>query len=90
MGQMIVEDVMETWYYIFVGLLLAMILCLLIIAVMRWMATPLVWLSIIGVIGMLGFGESHFFKRFMNFRKCISRFSLNSHVLLLRKIRGVE
>lgn len=57
---MIVEDIIETYIYIFVGLLVAMGGCLIIIALMRWMATPLVWLSIIGVIGMLGFGKSHF------------------------------
>lgn len=55
MGQMIVEDIIETWYYVLIGLLIAMIFCLIVIAIMRWMATPLVCLSILGVISMLGF-----------------------------------
>lgn len=57
MGQMIVEDVIETWWYILIGLVLAMISCLILIAIMRWVAKPLIWLSILGVIGMLGFGK---------------------------------
>lgn len=60
MGQMIVEDIIETWSFILVGLLGAMLFCLIIIAVMRWMATPLIWLSILGIITMLGFGETHY------------------------------
>lgn len=31
--------------------------CLIVIAVMRWVAKPLVWLSILGVLVMLGFGK---------------------------------
>lgn len=38
-------------------ILLAMFFCLIVIAVMRWVATPLVWLSILGVIVLLGFGN---------------------------------
>lgn len=39
-------------------LLLAMFSCLIVIAVMRWVAKPLVWLSILGVLALLGFGKS--------------------------------
>lgn len=59
MGQKIVEDVMETWQHISMGLLFAMIACLILIAIMRWIARPLVWLSILGVLSMLGFGKNN-------------------------------
>lgn len=59
MGQRIVEDVIKTKWNIVLDLLIAMFSCLVVIAVMRWVATPLVWLSILGVITMLGFGESN-------------------------------
>lgn len=49
---------MKTKWNIIIDLLLAMFCCLIVIAVMRWVATPLVWLSILGVITLLGFGES--------------------------------
>lgn len=58
MGQRIVEDVMKIRYAIAADILLAMIFCLIVIAVMRWVARPLVWLSILGVIVMLGFGKN--------------------------------
>lgn len=57
MGQQIVEDVMKTKWNITLSVMVAMFSCLIVIAVMRWVATPLVWLSILGVIVMLGFGK---------------------------------
>lgn len=57
---MIVEDVIETWVYILIGLLISMFSCLILIAIMRWLATPLIWLSIVGVIVMLGFCKYFF------------------------------
>lgn len=59
MGQRIVEDVMKVKWHIVGDLVIAIIFCLIVIAVMRWVATPLVWLSILGVIGMLGFGKTN-------------------------------
>lgn len=56
MGQRIVEDVMTIRWQIAADIFLAMLFCLIVIAVMRWIAKPLVWLSILGVIVMLGFG----------------------------------
>lgn len=55
MGQMIVEDLIDSWRHILIGLVISMVSCLILIAMMRFLATPLVWISIIGVIGMLGF-----------------------------------
>lgn len=56
-GQRIVEDVMIIKWHIVTDLLLAMFFCLIIIAVMRWVAKPLVWLSILGVLVALGVGK---------------------------------
>lgn len=44
---------------IIANLLFAMFSCLIVIALMRWVAKPLVWLSILGVLVMLGFGKSN-------------------------------
>lgn len=57
MGQMIVEDTINTWPVLVMGLMLAAFCSLLIIAIMRWVAGPIVWLSIIGVLTLLGTGE---------------------------------
>lgn len=64
---------METWQHISMGLLFAMIACLILIAIMRWIARPLVWLSILGVLSMLGFGKNiyHFIvDKYNRFLKC--------------------
>lgn len=60
MAQMVVEDVMDSWQYILIGLLISMIVSLIFIAMMRWVAAPLVWLSILGIIGMLSYGMSEY------------------------------
>lgn len=57
MGQLIVEDTINTWPVLAVGFVAAALCSLIIIAVMRWIAGPIVWLSIIGVIALLSVGE---------------------------------
>lgn len=61
MGQLIVEDTIHTWPVLAAGFVIAAVCSLVIIAVMRWLAGPIVWLSIVGVIVLLGAGE------FMNY-----------------------
>lgn len=57
MGQLIVEDTINTWPVLAAGFAIAALCSLIIIAVMRWVAGPIVWLSIIGVIVLLSAGE---------------------------------
>lgn len=60
MGQMIIEDVMDSYKYILMGFLISMVVSLIFIAMMRWIAGPMVWLSILGVMGLLSYGELNF------------------------------
>lgn len=64
MGQMIFEDTINTWPVLVIGLMLAAFCSLIIIAIMRWVAGPIVWLSIIGVLTLLGTGEFSFLSPF--------------------------
>lgn len=57
MGQLIVEDTINIWPVLAAGLAFAALCSLIMIAIMRWVAGPVVWLSIIGVIALLGTGE---------------------------------
>lgn len=57
MGQLIVEDTIKTWPVLAGGLAIAALCSLIIIAIMRWVAGPVVWLSIVGVIALLSAGE---------------------------------
>jgi len=56
MGQMIVEDIMNSWWQILISLILSMFVSLLFIAILRWLAAPLIWFSIIGVLTILVYG----------------------------------
>lgn len=57
MGQMMVEDIIEARWEIAVALIIAMIVCLIYIFILRWLAAPMVWLSILGLVILLGLSE---------------------------------
>lgn len=57
MGQLIVEDTINTWPLLVVGFIVAAICSLIIIIIMRWVAGPIVWFSIVGVLVLLGSGK---------------------------------
>lgn len=54
---MIIEDVIDSWKYILVGFVISMVVSLIFIAMMRWIAAPMVWLSILGVMALLSYGK---------------------------------
>ncbi|CAH1100837.1 unnamed protein product [Psylliodes chrysocephalus] len=55
-GQNIVEDVIRSWWKIIIGVLLALVICLIYIVILRWLAALMVWISIFGVLVGLGAG----------------------------------
>lgn len=57
MGQMIIEDVIDSYKYILAGFVISMVVSLIFIAMMRWIAAPMVWLSILGVMALLSYGK---------------------------------
>lgn len=73
MGQMIIEDVIDSYKYILMGFLISMVVSLIFIAMMRWIAAPMVWLSILGVMALLSYGvyysytQYSYFKMYPNF-----------------------
>ncbi|XP_063707437.1 choline transporter-like 2 isoform X3 [Culicoides brevitarsis] len=56
LGQMVVEDIIDTWPLVLGALVGSMIVCLIFIAIMRWLAAPVIWFSIFGVMALLGTG----------------------------------
>ncbi|CAG9815700.1 unnamed protein product [Phaedon cochleariae] len=55
-GLNIVEDLIHAWWKIAIGILLAVVACIIYILILRWTAAPMVWLSIIGVVVALAAG----------------------------------
>lgn len=57
MAERLYEDLKITWLEIIVDLVFAMLFCLIVIAMMRWVVKLLVWLSIVGIIAVFAFGK---------------------------------
>lgn len=53
-----VEDLTATWPVIIVGIVIAMVVSLLYIILMRWFAGIMIWFSILGTLGLIGYGKS--------------------------------
>ncbi|XP_064927948.1 choline transporter-like protein 5 isoform X4 [Columba livia] len=58
-GMKIFEDYAISWYWILIGLFIAMIVSLLFLVLLRFMAGVLFWIFIFGVIGIIGYGIWH-------------------------------
>lgn len=55
MGDRIVQDLRDSWYFIVAGLAMAMVLSLIYIVLMRWFAGVMVWFSLLGTIALLAY-----------------------------------
>lgn len=49
---------MNSWPVMTIGIVLSVLACLIFIAVMRWIASPIIWLSITGIFASLSYGKS--------------------------------
>uniref|UniRef100_A0A8C5JEU4 Choline transporter-like protein n=1 Tax=Junco hyemalis TaxID=40217 RepID=A0A8C5JEU4_JUNHY len=59
-GMKIFEDYAISWYWILIGLFIAMMLSLLFLVLLRFTAGVLFWIFIFGVIGIIGYGRCNF------------------------------
>ncbi|XP_018574274.1 CTL-like protein 2 isoform X2 [Anoplophora glabripennis] len=67
-GQNVVEDIIRSWWKILLGVVLALLACIIYIIMLRWMAAPIVWLSIIGVLACLSCGLYFTTIKYIEFR----------------------
>uniref|UniRef100_A0A8C9MZ66 Choline transporter-like protein n=1 Tax=Serinus canaria TaxID=9135 RepID=A0A8C9MZ66_SERCA len=58
-GMKIFEDYAISWYWILIGLFIAMMLSLLFLVLLRFTAGVLFWIFIFGVIGIIGYGKNY-------------------------------
>ncbi|XP_065083197.1 choline transporter-like 2 isoform X3 [Ochlerotatus camptorhynchus] len=75
-GQMVVEDILETWRLVIVILVLSLLVSLIFITMLRWIAKPMVWFSILGVIAALCYGVYYSYEQY----QYISQHPVESHV----------
>ncbi|XP_053945220.1 choline transporter-like 2 [Anastrepha ludens] len=68
LGEEIVEDIMNSWYVVLMALMCTLVASLILIALMRWFAAPILWISIFGVLIGLGFGVYYSVKQYRFWR----------------------
>ncbi|XP_033873321.3 choline transporter-like protein 5 isoform X9 [Acipenser ruthenus] len=67
-GIKVFEDYAGSWYWILIGLVIAMVVSLLFILLLRYTAGVLLWVIIFGVIGVIGYGILHCYWEFSTLR----------------------
>uniref|UniRef100_A0A6M2DXS4 Choline transporter-like protein n=1 Tax=Xenopsylla cheopis TaxID=163159 RepID=A0A6M2DXS4_XENCH len=85
-GTMVVEDIVASWWKILLTLCCSMLVCLCYIVLMRWLAAPMVWFSIFGVLCMLAFGTYITFRNFIRLKHAnVERSVANTNIKNLAK-----
>ncbi|XP_034043331.1 choline transporter-like protein 2 isoform X2 [Thalassophryne amazonica] len=64
----IFEDYTQSWYWILLGLVIAMIVSLIFIILLRFLAGIMVWIMIILVIAVIGYGIFHCYMEFASLK----------------------
>ncbi|XP_039373119.1 choline transporter-like protein 4 [Mauremys reevesii] len=67
-GMKIFEDFASSWYWILIGLLIAMVLSLLFLLLLRLVAGVLVWVLILGVLAVTAYGIYHCWREYSTLR----------------------
>jgi len=52
---MLLQDLAGSWHLILLGLFESMVFCLIYIVIMRWLAAPMIWLSLFGSMILMSF-----------------------------------
>ncbi|XP_029801673.1 choline transporter-like protein 5 [Suricata suricatta] len=65
-GMKIFEDYATTWYWILLGLIIAMFLSWMFVILLRFIAGLLFWVFTGGVIGIIGYGIGHCYREYHN------------------------
>ncbi|XP_062892175.1 choline transporter-like protein 2 isoform X3 [Mobula hypostoma] len=64
----IFEDYTKSWYWILIGLVIALVISLIYVVLLRFLATVMVWLSILLVIAALGYGIYHCYMEYTSLK----------------------
>ncbi|XP_063480130.1 choline transporter-like protein 5 isoform X2 [Symphalangus syndactylus] len=69
LGLKVFEDYATTWYWILIGLTIAMVLSWIFLILLRFIAGCLFWLFMIGVIGIIDYGIWHCYQQYTNLQE---------------------
>ncbi|XP_073941370.1 choline transporter-like 2 isoform X2 [Choristoneura fumiferana] len=68
LSSQIVQDLVQSRWYMAGALVAVVVVCFLYILVLRWVVTPVVWASIVGLLALLGFSCYLCYKQYVYFR----------------------
>lgn len=57
LSSQIVQDLVQSRWYMAGALVAVVIVCFIYILLLRWVVTPVVWVSIAGLFALIGFGR---------------------------------
>ncbi|KPP58994.1 choline transporter-like protein 4-like [Scleropages formosus] len=85
----IFEDFASSWYWILIGLLIAMLLSLIFLLLLRFVAPILVWLLIVGVLGVVAYGIWHCYREhsYRDITMTIGNLTFSSHFSAFLDVR---
>ncbi|XP_075692546.1 choline transporter-like protein 4 [Rhinoderma darwinii] len=90
LGKKIFQDFAKSWSWILIALAIAMVVSLLFLILLRFTAGILVWLLIIGVIGVIGYGIYHCYMEYDTFNKqgaTISNVGLTTNLSVYGRVK---
>ncbi|XP_037514059.1 choline transporter-like protein 4 isoform X4 [Rhipicephalus sanguineus] len=76
-GELAFQDFKTAWPHMLIGLLCAMLVAFLWIALMRWLAAVMVWLSILCLVLLFSFGSYYSFSKYVELRNSMDSGSEN-------------
>ncbi|EPQ11280.1 Choline transporter-like protein 5 [Myotis brandtii] len=68
-GVKVFEDYATSWYWILIGLTIAMLLSWLFLLLLRFIAGFLFWIFVLGVLGIIGYGIWHCYQQYRNLQE---------------------
>lgn len=66
--EMVFKDIVSSWYIILIFLAIAMVASFIWIVIMRWITGFMVWFSIFGVLGVMGFGCYYSYSKYYDLK----------------------
>ncbi|XP_049887592.1 choline transporter-like 2 isoform X2 [Pectinophora gossypiella] len=68
LSSQIVQDLVQSRWYMLGALVVVVIICFLYILLLRWVVAPVVWTSIVGLLALLGFSLYLIYKNYAYYR----------------------
>ncbi|KAM9323888.1 choline transporter-like protein 4 [Gastrophryne carolinensis] len=86
-GKKIFEDFAKSWSWIIIALVIAMVVSLLFLILLRFTAGFLVWILILGVIGVIGYGIYHCYMEYSTKDQSINSIGFTTNLAVYGNVK---